>query len=426
MKKKTALSIFYSLFVLTIIYVFIFSIVKGYDKESWNITEFLINYQGGFVRRGLLGEILLKVYNVSGLSPYVPILLSCIAAYFLLLFFFIRSFLKNGYPIFILPFVFFLGNPVINDFWVRKDILMILFFILIIYLSTKKSFLSLIFINLLFMTAILIHESIGFFGFPILLLILAGQKDFSAETTTGVIKSLSLSMLKLLPSAMTFLSVLYCKGSQKTAELVWESWKTVPFPFQQNGGGIPTAIDTLSWSLKKGLSLGLATLNNFDGGVSAPIAWFIMISLIYYVLTNTDKLNVRILKHNPDKNFNKTNLSNLLVIQMFSVAPLFVLGWDYSRWIFFWVVSSFVIIILVPEDLVSLMIPSSIRIMSSKINNLLDSMLGSSRDFMFFLCLIICFPPCGWNLMTCVFSSAIVTLLNFISHIILFIKNVVL
>jgi hypothetical protein len=425
MKKSIHLSIFYSLFILTLIYVFLFSIIKGYEKESWNITEFLINYQGGFVRRGLLGEILLNIYNFSGLSPYVPILLLCLAAYFLLLFFFIKSFLKNGYPIFILPFVFFLGNPVINDFWVRKDILITLFFIAIIYFAAKKSNLYLILVNLLFMTGLLIHESIGFFCFPILLFILAGRKRFFDKTKAAAIKSFFYSFLQLLPSAITFLSVLYYRGSQKTAGLIWESWKAVAFPLQKNGDEIPTAIDTLSWSFKKALSYGVETMGNFDGGVYAPIAWLMIISLIYFVLTNTDKLNVKILNHRPNRNFNRTNISNILIFQLFSVLPLFILGYDYGRWVFFWVTSSFAIIILIPEENLSLIFPRYICAVSSRINIILDSILGKSGDFLFFLCLVICFPPCGWNLMTCVFNSAIVTILNFISHIILFIKYAV-
>jgi len=425
MKKSINLSIFYSLFILTLIYVFVYSIIKGFEKESWEITEFLINYQGGFVRRGLLGEILLNIYNFSGLNPYIIILLLCISAYFLLLFFFIKSFRKNGYPIFILPFVFFLGNPIINNFWVRKDILIILFFILIIYFSTKKSNLYLILINFLFMTGLLIHESIGFFCFPILLLILANRERFFDKTKTASIKSIILSFLKLLPSTITFMSVLYYKGSQKTAEIVWESWKPVNFPIQSNSSEIPGAIDTLSWSIKKGLSLGIETLNNFDGGVYAPLAWIIILTLIYYLLTNTDKLNVKILNHMPNKNFNKTNISNILIIQFFSVIPLFILGWDYCRWVFLWVISSFAIIILIPEENLSLIFPKHVHIISSKINIILDSILGQSKDFMFLLCLIICFPNCNWNLLFCIFNSSIIIILNFISHIILFIKYAV-
>jgi len=357
MKKSINLSIFYFLFILTLIYIFVFSIIRGYEKESWNITEFLINYQGGFVRRGLLGEILLNIYNFSGLSPYVLILLLCLAAYFLLLVFFIKSFLKSGYSIFILPFVFFLGNPVINDFWLRKDILITLIFISIIYFSTKKSNLYLILVNLLFMTGLLIHESIGFFCFPILLLILAGRKHFSDKTKAASIKSFFSSFLQLLPAAITFLSVLYYKGSQKTADLIWQSWKPVAFPMQTNGNEIPAAIDAISWSLKKGLLLGIETLNNFDGGVYAPIAWLIILSLIYFVLTNTDKLNVKIFKYHPNKNFNKTNISNILILQLFGVLPLFVLGYDYGRYIFLWVISSFATIILIPEENLSLIFP---------------------------------------------------------------------
>lgn len=418
MRKNILLSIFYFLFILVLIFIFIKSIITGYDKETWHIAEFLINYQGGFVRRGLLGEILLSIYNVTGLSPYFLILFSCAFAYFALVFFFIKSFFKNGYPIFILPFIFFLGNPILHDFWVRKDVLITLLFISIIYFSIKKSNLYLILVNLLLMTGLLIHEAIGFFCFPVLLLILAKRKIFLDKKESSSIKSIILSFSQLLPSVITFFSVLYYKGSEKIARMIWESWKPVIFPIQNNGDELPGAINMLAWSLKDGLILAANIFEIFDFGIYAPLAWLIILLLIYYLLTNTDKLNVKILNYKPDKNFNKTNISNILLLQLLSVFPLFVIGCDYGRWVFFWVVSSFSIIILIPDETLSVIFPSFISEISSKFNSILDSFLSKSRGFIFLLCLIIGFPPYGWGILPCISKSAIIIVLGFLSNII--------
>ena len=40
-------------------------------REGFNIGDWLINYQGGFVRRGLIGEILYLISKVTGISPVV-------------------------------------------------------------------------------------------------------------------------------------------------------------------------------------------------------------------------------------------------------------------------------------------------------------------------------------------------------------------
>ena len=41
---------------------------KTYLNDSWTIGEWLINYQGGFVRRGFIGEIIYILASSSNLS----------------------------------------------------------------------------------------------------------------------------------------------------------------------------------------------------------------------------------------------------------------------------------------------------------------------------------------------------------------------
>ena len=56
--QKIFLKVFFSL-------LFIFSVFKIYDntvsRDAWQYGEWLINYQGGFTRRGLVGEILVQI-----------------------------------------------------------------------------------------------------------------------------------------------------------------------------------------------------------------------------------------------------------------------------------------------------------------------------------------------------------------------------
>ena len=37
----------------------------------FNLSELLTNYQGGFIRRGILGEIILKTYQVFKIDPLI-------------------------------------------------------------------------------------------------------------------------------------------------------------------------------------------------------------------------------------------------------------------------------------------------------------------------------------------------------------------
>ena len=55
-----------------------------YLNDSWTIGEWLINYQGGFVRRGFLGEGIYFLCNAIEVSPIFVIWFISITSYFLL------------------------------------------------------------------------------------------------------------------------------------------------------------------------------------------------------------------------------------------------------------------------------------------------------------------------------------------------------
>ncbi|MCX6272644.1 MAG: hypothetical protein NTU44_15780 [Bacteroidetes bacterium] len=419
LSKQNCLSIFYIIFTVSLLYKFYKDILKGYSKESWQITEFLINYQGGFVRRGLFGEVLYKLHQYLSLNPYYTILFLCGLFYIILILFFARSFIKYSYPIFILPFVFFIGNPIINDFWVRKDVLLVLIFILIVYFSNKQSKINLIIINTLLIGGILIHESIFFVCAPILFLILVNKHNKKKHGIKKRYKANFVILLGLLPSLLAFISVIFCKGSYGISNAIWNSWKPIAFPISDFSQTPPAAIDGLTLSLQKGLSLPIKyTFPFFDNMIYAPIAWMFILIVIYFILTNVDQLNVKIFKYNPQKYFNKYNLSNILTLQFISIIPLFILGSDYARWIFYWTSTSFACILLIPESVLAEIFPKWISSCSFLINTFLDSMLVKSKGFVVLLSLFIGIPQYTWNLSTYMGSNAIVIVMRFISSVI--------
>lgn len=423
LSKNKLLSIYFFLFIFILIKNFIGSIVVGFSKESWNITEFLINYEGGFVRRGLLGSIILNIYHLTGLNPYALILLICGLAYLALVLFFVRSFVKKGYPLFVLPFGFFLGNPIIGGFWVRKDTLIILIFISIIYFAVKKSNWSLILVNLFFILGLLIHESIGFFCFPILTLILLSKNKLLNRSGHSFIKPIVISVSQLLPSILTFLCVLYFKGSKHIADQIWNSWKPIAFPIQDmNDTKIPAAIDGISWSLKEGLSVTVDTLKDFKDNIYSPFAWTIILAVIYYILTNTDRLDFKIFKYKSSHNFNKSNISNSLIFQLLTIVPLFILGCDYGRWVFYWVTSSFAVILLVPEKELSGIFPRIVLVISTRVNSMYEYFLNSSNTLL--LSILIGFPRYSWGIMPCITSNSFYLVLNFFSRALYYLLSI--
>ena len=54
---KNKLFIFYFKIYLAVLFLFAtYFLIQRYDDGGYTISEWLINYQGGFTRRGLIGE----------------------------------------------------------------------------------------------------------------------------------------------------------------------------------------------------------------------------------------------------------------------------------------------------------------------------------------------------------------------------------
>ena len=164
-KKIPRLFSDYLLIYLT--FLFLLSVVfmsKTYNLDTNNaIAEWIINYQGGFGRRGFLGEIFVQI------SLLTDIKLKSIVLYFLILIHFIYFYLT--YSIFkqirfdfiiILCFCspLFIIFPLAElEALGRKDILIPLFFMIFCFLYQRFNFYKLsLFLLLAYLPLLLIHE----------------------------------------------------------------------------------------------------------------------------------------------------------------------------------------------------------------------------------------------------------------------------
>ena len=93
MKKEFRNYFFYYLFAL-----FVFSIIyllKKHDVgNDSTISEWIINYSGGFTKRGLIGQICIFFAQVYDLELRIVILffqIALVGAYFIFLFIFIKD-----------------------------------------------------------------------------------------------------------------------------------------------------------------------------------------------------------------------------------------------------------------------------------------------------------------------------------------------
>tara|TARA_B100000963_G_scaffold361033_1_gene394487 strand:- start:3634 stop:4827 length:1194 start_codon:yes stop_codon:yes gene_type:complete len=166
MEKKIP-KLFSNYLLIYLTFLLLLSVVfmsKTYDLETNNaIAEWIINYQGSFGRRGLLGEIFVQI------SLLTDIKLKSIVLYFLIIIHFIYYYLvyltfkqiKFDF-IFILCFCspLFIIFPLTElEALGRKDILIPLFFIIFCYLYQRFNFYRLsLFLLLAYSSLLLIHE----------------------------------------------------------------------------------------------------------------------------------------------------------------------------------------------------------------------------------------------------------------------------
>lgn len=107
----------------------------SYDKNAF--ADLFINYQGGFIRRGLLGELLLQCYH-AGFNPITIALILSFASFIVIAYYIISQFIRRKYELSLLLAGFLLGGFGVYGFGgFRRDFMMLCLFLLIVTLFRK-------------------------------------------------------------------------------------------------------------------------------------------------------------------------------------------------------------------------------------------------------------------------------------------------
>ena len=143
MSQKKLLSNYFLIAILISSFIYILWSVKLLNDFPWRyvFTDWIINYEGGYIRRGLLGEISINLSNFLNLNiKYIFLLIhSSIYLIFHLLFYkFFHQFMKN-YVFYIFCFspLVFLYPIATFEAFARKEIFYITFFLLNCFLLIK-------------------------------------------------------------------------------------------------------------------------------------------------------------------------------------------------------------------------------------------------------------------------------------------------
>lgn len=349
------------------------------ELNGYGATEFLINYEGGFVRRGLLGQLLYWFYGFSGFPVENMIRIICGFSYLFVVYFFLKNFIKQGYS------WWFIFSPLVVGYVfliIRKDFLemTVLIGMLSLLKNQSPSILKRLLATALAILGIFFHEPFFFWGVPIFLLLLLGGGKSSKQRWGNSIFALAVFA--------AFIPQLIYKGDTPTANAIVEAWNN-QFGEPVLGNSSYNSIGALTWNLKETLQSHFH-LNTY-GAYSMPYGLFwqpLWGIAIYYFCTN-----FIFVFHRPGmKNVQERKLafSSVYLLTLICMLPMFtILSTDFSRSYCYVSVTALATLVIFPANYIIKLFPHFYLRMVERINNFLVRYFPPSRPIMVFLLLFL-------------------------------------
>ncbi len=328
---RICLLFFTSLYTVETIKMIIIPVFR--DHITWTWLDLLINYQTGFVRRGLLGEILFQLQPIIPSFVVAAVFIFCS---YLLFTHLVIKFLNDTPLLVFLFFIFSPGSllfPIYGDsVFGRKEIFALCAFALSLSIYTKElacKWKVCIFLAL-YTIATLIHECALFFA-PLAACLLI----YSIDTHNKRFRSYLLCALYvyfILLGCLLIFSINY-NCDQSRIALSWS-------PYFHN-------IDPKAYSmyLDKGLGTVLAetkrkaiNFNAFTGPFLIDFCWAVL-PIILLLLHTTHVEFFRTLRKNEPLLFFSTIISLLIPFFLFCFQ-------DWGRWIYLIAVQTFLFLIM--------------------------------------------------------------------------------
>ena len=321
------------LFTLLIILGIPLNLYKNrfYDN-SWTVGEWLISYAGGFVRRGLPGELIHFISTKYSLGPifivWVFSIVSLVALILLLL-----NFCKNLFEKSFLLSQLIILAPLSENYFVRKDTFLVLLYglsLLImkaLYHKNINKLIAVLSVNFISMVAIFSHESYGIWGLPSLLIIFS---IFEKKGKKYIFQSFLCATLFLLPAILSFFLCWFFKGDTNQSLIIHQSWQS-----------LAEIIPSVSGLYEKDPSgaiaaIGWGTSQVFTSSLISQFNLFIFWHPGMWLLTIFISIRLFIGKK---KDLNQQLKRTIVCSQFVAFIPLFLFV-DIGRWIFMWLTSS--------------------------------------------------------------------------------------
>lgn len=342
-----------------LVYLVGFSVEALFAPSHFTLSEFTINYEGGFVRRGLLGQLIYQACSLTGCNPLILIAIICGASFTFVLGFIIRQFIRYDICWWILPTSYIFSSAYICV--IRKDFMVISLFILALHLYQRnnwKPWIRLMSLSLLVTIMILIYEAIGFLTLPIVALLVLNDRSYRAP--------LPMRWIALLVPVVAMLACSLCHGDAATASAIHQSW--LPWEGQMIPGEYHSlSLWALSWTVADSLQFNESILlgTHLFGWLPKLLYRIASLALILYIGCRY----MKVMSRHAD-----TGFSAIFVIIFLCMTPLWLgLSCDYGRLSMQLFIVVFVTYRYLPRSITPQWITSPI----SRINAVIDRIIPS-------------------------------------------------
>jgi len=306
----------------------------GYNAHnSWKMGDWLINYQGGMVRRGLLGELIYQLAHITKINPGIYVVL--FQMFFYTVFFaFSYVLLKRQHSL--LPYAFLIFSPYIFTFQIndlaggfRKEIIFFAILSFTVWSATlkdHKSFENFFYTTLLIYPAVILTHEMLIIFMPYLLVVYV-------MTIKLTKKKFFLITFLLIPSIFALLVTIYY--SVITPSQVEEIFNSIARENYALKGGAIAYLDSDPSDLRGTLIRYLELY---------PYKYYVLIaafSLLAYIPISK-KLGLLIK--------NKFSLFLILISLLGTIGLNFFVA-DWGRSIYINLVSIFILSLMIPKNI---------------------------------------------------------------------------
>ncbi len=325
----------------------LFTATKSIVLSRWsNFSDYLYTYSGGFIRRGLIGELLIFLRDTFNIPPLVAAHVISVIGYIVVAWFVISRFKKQGYGLYVLIMGFTLGGILIFGIdAMRRDYIELSLFIAIVWTYKKLSTPQWVILsNLVAVLAIMMHEASFFFIVPICILL-----------TNLKIHNIFKSTVLWLPAFAIFGLCCMKKGdSEMFSQIIATAHSLAPEEVDREAPGL------LSFIKKDMIEVFKFHLNtNFTEPVShigIPVG---VITVFYFLYIPW--ITIAMLRAFSTSKIGNQRLSSLLSLigfQFVCLTPMFtVLSCDIVRVSLYWIMSAMIVWLVLDDREIESMFP---------------------------------------------------------------------